>query len=282
MNKGQNKYKDVSVLVIITCNREEMLKTLVNSIDPDCLAKKIIVNNGAPLKGTYDGYEIIQSKRNPTPVGSGKNIAIREALKFNPNCFLYLLEEDVEILDNGVWEKYGDTMLDSGILGQLSFATHGSFGSGNLNPDGSKRVLSTVAYTKTQVDFYEQSYAAFTLYHGSIFPKVGYMDENFVNAAEHLDHYQRIANGKNGMIGCPFFYFPDILDSFEYIKDQDQNFENSAIRSQPNFKQNFVNAWEYFRKKHGKVPNELPRLKPDALMKVLTEIEARYSQKDLL
>lgn len=282
MNKGQNKYKDVSVLGIITCNREDMLRKLVDSIDPDCLAKRIIVNNGAPLKGIYDGYEIIQSKRNPTPVGSGKNMAIRELLKFNPNSMVFLLEEDIEIMDNNVWEHYIDAMLDSGIIGQLSWPFHGALSSGNINPDGTLRIKASAKYTKSTIDFYEQSYAAFTLFHGSVFSKVGYMDENFVNAGEHLDHYQRIANGKNGLRGVPFWWFPSVSGDHEWIKDQKQNFENSAIRSQPDFMTNFGKAWQYFRQKHGKVPTELPRCSQAELMKKLEEIEEIYSQKNLL
>jgi hypothetical protein len=270
-----NKYKENTILGIVTCNREDMLLKLVNSIDINCFSNCLIINNGAPLKHHYDGFEVIQSNRNPTPVGPGKNRLIRRALEINKECNIFILEEDVEILDNAVWEKYVDTMNESGIIGQLSFALHGGISSGNILPDGTINPREVVQYKNTSVSFFQNSYAAFSLYHGSVFSKVGYMDEQFVNAAEHLEHYQRTANMLNA---CPFWYFPDITDSHLYIKDQDQNFERSAIRNQPDFKKNFSDGWHLFKKKHGVFPTEMPDLGKQQLMQRLESMEENYGR----
>lgn len=278
MNKGTNKYKEQTVLGIITCNREDMLRVLVDSIDPDCMAKKIIVNNGAPLKGTYDGYEILQSKRNPTSVGSGKNVFFREAKNLFPDGWLVCLEDDIEILDNNVWEKYISTALESGIIGQLSYGVHGGVNGGSVLSTGEPNILKTVQYEKNKVDFYPQSFAAFTLHHASVFKLVGYMDENYVNAGEHLDHYYRMFLDKK-LGGVPWGYFPDASQSYLYIKDQDTNHEKSVIRSQDNFKQNFLDAWALFRRKYQVFPHEVPRPSPEFLMQRLEELEHKFSSK---
>ena len=120
MQKGQNKFKQQSILGIVTCNREDMLEKLVESIDRDCVEKIFIINNGAALKNNYDGIEVLQSKREFTPVGVGKNRFWREARNINPNAWLFTLEDDITILDNNVFERYISTALDSGICGQLS------------------------------------------------------------------------------------------------------------------------------------------------------------------
>lgn len=270
-----NKYKDNTVLGIVTCNREDMLKVLVNSIEPKCFTKRYIINNGAPLSDVYDGYEVLQSNRNPTPVGLGKNKFFREVRKNNPEGYYFLLEDDVEIIDNTVWEKYIDTMHDSGIVWQLSYGCHGGEAGGNVDTYGDPKVKETVEYSTTKVDFYQESFAAFTLYSGKHFSTVGYMDETYVNAAEHLDHYYRaFLQG-----GVPWRYFPDMSESYKFIKDQDKDHQRSVIRNDTNFRQNFISGWQTFKSKYGMFPHELPVPTREYLMTRLEEIEQKFSSK---
>lgn len=276
-----NKFKKQSVLGIITCNREHMLRKLVDSIDSTCFDKMYIINNGAPLKGKYNGFEILKSNRNPTPVGIGKNWFIREARKTHPNGWLFVLEDDVTIINNEVWQRYIETSLDSGITGQLSYALHGGIAGGNVNADATPKIKATVKYSKFNVNFYQFGYAAFTLYHASIFDFAGYMDERYINAAEHLDHYLTINKDKN-LKGVPIHWFPDIADSFLYIEDQKQNFEDSSIRTDKDFRKNFMDAWSLFKLKHGDYPNEVPDVSKEALMQRLTELEFLYASQKLL
>ena len=281
MQKGQNKFKQQSILGIVTCNREDMLEKLVESIDRDCVEKIFIINNGAALKNNYDGIEVLQSKREFTPVGVGKNRFWREARNINPNAWLFTLEDDITILDNNVFERYISTALDSGICGQLSYGLHGGIAGGNVGEDGTPIKRATVKYTKWEVDFYKHSVAAFSLMHGSVVSSVGYNNEQFTNAAEHLDHYLKMYYDIR-VKGTPFFWFPDIKDSFEFIADQDSNHERSAIRSQPEFMQHFSQSWGLFKQIHKVLPTQIEDTSSEGLMQRLTEIELVFANKNLI
>lgn len=281
MQKSTNKFKQQSIVGIITCNREDMLEKLVNSIDRECVEKIFIVNNGLGLKKSYDGIEILQSKRDLTPVGVGKNRFWRAARDINPNAWLFTLEDDIEILDNNVFERYINTAIDSGIVGQLSYGLHGGIAGGNVDVVGHPVKRATVKYSKYEVDFYKHSVAAFSLMHASVVKTVGYNNEQFTNAAEHLDHYLRMFHDKL-IKGTPFFWFPDIKDSFEFIADQDSNHERSAIRSQPDFMHQFQQSWSLFRQIHKSLPTQLPDMSSEDLMNRLTEIETVLSKKELI
>lgn len=261
-----NKFAKQTALGIITCNREDMLQELVKSIDPTNFNTRYIINNGASLKNNYHDYIVLNSKHNPTPVGAGKNKFFRIA-KENHD-YMFCLEDDIRIKNNDVWQYYIDTLHDSGIVGQLSYGMHGN----------NNTINETVEYTKLSVDFYQESYAAFTLFHKDIFKIVGYFNEDYINAGEHLEHYHRTT--LKG--GTPFRYFPDAHKSFEYIEDQDSGHDRSVIRSDKNWPDQFKKAWVLFRKTYGVYPNELAKCEREKLMSRLTEIEERFARKDLL
>ncbi len=263
-----NRFSDKTALGIVTCNREDMLQELVKSIDVSNFRERLIINNGNPLKGKYLDYRIVNPIRIPTPVGHGKNKFFREARKKEDTEYFFLLEDDIRIKNNDVWQHYIDTINDSGIIGQLSYGMHGS----------NNKVTNVVEYSTKKVDFYQESYAAFTVFRKDVFKLVGYLDENFINAAEHLEHYHRLS--MKG--GTPFRYFPDAHQSYEYIEDQDSGHSRSVIRSNKDWQKQFEAAWKLFRKMYGVFPHELPKCDEQKLMSILTEMEIKYGRKELL
>jgi hypothetical protein len=274
-----NKFKNKTAVAIITCNREDYFKRAFKSIDPEAVSRIYVVNNGAPYKEYPDNSIILQSKRNPTVVGIGKNSALREMKKAGYD-YLFLMEDDIIIKDNKVFEKYILTAADSGLwAGQLSYGLHGGVGGGNVTAEGAPIKKATIQYDKHKVDLYRNSFAAFTLYHAKTLDHLGYMDERYLNSAEHLDHYFR-AFIKN--LGNHYWYFPDIENSFEYIEDIDTNHEGSCIRKNPTFAADFSYSWQLFKEKFGVFPHEVKDVEPEVMLDKLALIERHHARKDLL
>jgi hypothetical protein len=274
-----NRFKKQTAVAIITCNREDFFEKAVNSIDRECVDRIYVINNGAAYKKYPDGVEVIQAHRNPTVVGIGKNVALREMSNAGYE-YLFVMEDDVFVKNNDVFEKYIVTAADSGLwAGQLSYGLHGGVGGGNVSNDGTPLKVATVQYTKNKVDLYKNSYAAFVLYHRNTLKHIGYMDERYLNAAEHLDHYYK-AFLKN--LGNYYWYFPDIENSFEYLEDQAPNHENSFIRNSETFKHDFSYSWQLFKEKFGIMPHEVKEADKDAVLDKLYLLEKHYARKDLL
>lgn len=280
MTKGNNRFKEQTVLGIVTCNRKEMFEECVASIDRDAVDRIIVIVAGNDY-GTYpEGLEIFKCKTSPTPVGAAKNILIREMRKNPKYQFHFLMEDDIKILNNDVFQVYIETALDSGLgFGQLSYALHGGVAGMGVRPDGIPDKLATVEYTKHKVDFYRPSFAAFTLFFSKTWEHVPGFDENYVNAGEHIHLYRQLY-AKH--LGLPMKAHADIFNSFEYLADIDSNHEKSAIRNAPKFKENFLNAWKLYKKHWGVMPHEEPEVDKNQLIHILNDLEERFAIKSAL
>jgi hypothetical protein len=274
-----NNFKQKTAVALITCNREDFLHKAYESIDHSAVEQVFIINAGEQLKKKPENAKIIQCVKNPTVVGIAKNIALREMRNAGYD-FLFLMEDDVIIKNNKVFEKYIYTAMDSGLwAGQLSYGVHGGVGGGNVGEDGTPLKRATVQYSQTKVDLYKNSLHAFVLYHANTLPHIGYMGENYVNAAEHLDHYY-VAFLKG--LGVNYWYFPDIENSFEYLEDIDSNHTSSVIRKSAEFTKNFSESWNIFREKHGMYPHEVSDSLLEEVQNRLNFLETHYSQKQFL
>ena len=273
-----NRFKEETAVVIITCNRSDFCKNLVNSINRDAIAKIYIINAGQ----AYDNYppdvEVLQARRK-VPVGIAKNMGMRKASQ-DGFKYIFLAEDDIVIKDNKVFEEYILTAADSGLwAAQLSYGLHGGISGGNVNDDGTPKKRATVKYTNKEVDIYTFSFQAFTLIRADMIEDGGYFDERYLNAAEHLAQHQKIFLNERG---TPLLYHADVLNSFLYISDQDANHEKSVIRNDPEFKSNFSYSWQLFKETFGYFPQDAPRFSQDDVLAALIDIEKRFANKQLL
>jgi hypothetical protein len=275
-----NKFKNETAVIIITCNRESFFRKLYDSIDKESVDKIYVVNAGDRYSEYPDDVEVIFPKRNPTVVGIAKNLGLRKA-KADGYKYLFLVEDDVLIKDNKVWEEYILTAADSGLwTAQLSYGVHGGIAGGNVNKDGTPKRRAVVDYTSKKVDLYLYSFQAFTLIHADHLTDSVYFREIYSNAAEHLDQHQTIFLKEHK--GVPILWHPDIHNSFLYIEDQDSNHTSSVIRKSKDFHKNFSDAWGEFKLKFGYHPQNAPVFSQDDVLKMLEDIEGNYSNKDLL
>lgn len=273
-----NKFKDQTIVGIVTCNRKDFFEKAIASIDRDAVKKIFVVVAGDDYGSYPEDVTVLKCKRNPTVVGIAKNILWREMFQSGEE-FIFTMEDDIVITDNSVFQKYIETAMDSGIWGQLSYGTHGGVAGGAVKPDGSANKRATVRFTKHEVDLYYNSFAAFTFTHRNIIKHMGYHDERYLNAAEHIDYYQRIA--QKGL-GLPMYAFPDIKDSYLYISDIESNHENSVIRNNPEFLKNFQYSWSLFKNKFGQFPTHMENPTNETVLGIMETLEANYAKKDLI
>jgi len=153
---------------------------------------------------------------------------------------LFLIEDDILVKSPEVFKRYIDSAKKAGFH-HLNFAHHGP-----ANEGGYK-------YTDNNVDYYPNCVGAFSYYTRECIEKVGYLDENFHNAWEHVEHTQRI--GDAGYTS-PFWAFADCHGSRELLHDIPNSIEKSSIRPNPKWEANIKAGLEYWHKKDPNCPIE--------------------------
>lgn len=254
---------------MVTYNAEERIKQSAFTI-PKWIKNFVIVNDGTPY--SVDSYpenaHIIQHNINKS-VGMAKNSAINYLM--NLGCeHIFLIEDDILIKNENVFKEYIRHSAISGIK-HLNFALHGpankkdSQGFSDLSErkdvDTEPNPRAIIPYEDgIKIYLYPNSVGAFSYYHRSVIEKVGTFDPYFKNAWEHVDHtFQVIKNGFHP----PFWYFADIENSWDYLGDIPNSIENSTIARTPEWNDNYKRGREWFKKKNGYYPTEIPLLSMD-------------------
>lgn len=273
-------------LAIITCDREDFFNQALESINKNEIDFLLVVDASRKsycrkLAKKNEKVDEVYCFQATTPVGIAKNKAI-EILLQNDVEHLFLMEDDVKIIKEGVFDKYIATAAKSGIWGQLSFGGHGN---GNKNKDGVVEPSEVVDYEDgIEVDFYQESLAAFCYIHRNILKHIKGFNEAYVNAVEHLHFYEEVARLK---LGSFFSYFPDISKSYEYLEDIDNDHRGSVIRKNPKFRDNFENACKIFAKYFdGKNPMQYrdfmaTYLTPQQVLERLDYLKENYAREDV-
>lgn len=255
---------------IVTCNREEMFKKCVNSI-PDSIESLVVVNDATPYAQSSYPAKVKKLIQNQThkPVGVSKNILLRYFMEGGFD-HIFLLEDDIYVIDPQVFEKYIRTAEATGIL-HLNYGYHGF---GNKDRNGLPRSRAIVDYgNDIKIALNLNVLGAFSYYHRSVIEKAGYMDERFNNAWEHVEHTERVARAG---YHSPFWWFADVYNSYELIEDQDPSHELSVIRSDKVLNlNNIIEGNTIFKESTGYIPGQMPNLSYDIVLLKLKEILLR-------
>jgi len=235
---------------LITCDRPEFYKESMASVAKAVEhlgIEHILINDGEELP--YYPRNYIQTPRNyiqtnkKIGVGKAKNCALKFLMRVGCE-HIFLMEDDIVITDDAVFQKYIDAYKSTGIK-HFNFALHGNH---NLRYDNREPAIKkSIKYPDdTVINLYPELLGAFSYYHQSVIQGIGLMDENFYNALEHVDHtYQAYLKGYTS----PFRWFCDIADSELYLKDIKPDHQNSVIRDET-FMRNFQKALDFFIKKN--------------------------------
>lgn len=272
---------------LITCNKIDRLKQSMPTI-PD-VDEFVIVNDGNPYPDdVYDKRaHIIQHKYN-TCVGVSKNDALRYLI--SKDCdHLFLMEDDVLIKRPDVFEAYINAAKTSGIW-HLNYALQGPANRkqvNNINSVGERQDLLQVSAPNpreiieydngVKIALYPNIVGSFSYYLKGIIKNVGYMDERFKNAWEHVLHTHKII--KMGL-HPPFWWFADIANSYDYLTDIPGCIENSTIAHTPDWEKNIKQGMVLYKSIMGEIPQKTLDTSPQIVKQTIIALEKKYSRKD--
>jgi GT2 family glycosyltransferase len=262
---------------IVTCNRPHYLKKLLDSIVFCTWADLVIINDGDPIDIEGYNYYIITNEEN-LGVGKSKNRAMKHLL--DKGCdYIFIIEDDMIILDEAVFDKYIQAYEESGIH-------HFNYGPGSpfnrkqsirdfdlhnrhlLDQDTEPAPKMVADYGNgCRISLFEHTVAMFSFFTREVLEQVGLVDEVFYNAWEHVDHTYRII--KAGY-HPPFWWFADIYDSHKYLTEAPDAINNSSIANKTEqWEKNVYGGREIYKEKHGHYPNQPPFVTKDDVVKFL-------------
>jgi len=267
---------------IITCNRPDYLKGLLDSLIPcyDTINELVIINDGKPIEFSLTKGEWLDNEVN-LGVGKSKNRALKHLL--NKGCdYIFLIEDDMLILNKDIFNKYIEAYRLSGIH-------HFNYGPGSpfnrkqdiqfdlhnrhlLKQDTEVNPKLIIEYSKDiKVALYEHTVAMFSFFTKEVLEKVGLLDEQFYNAWEHVDHTYRII--KAGY-HPPFWWFADLADSHKLLTEAPGAIDNSSIANKSEqWAKNVYGGREIYLKKHGHYPNQPPFVSKDEVIQIIKKLK---------
>ena len=273
---------------VITCDRPVFLHECLRSL-PDCYDRLVVVNDGKrSIKNivTRPRCTVIEHEEN-RGVGISKNDALKVLLE-NGCEHLFLIEDDVAIIDESVFHLYINTAEVSGIH-HLSYALAVPYnrrqdpdlleeeGLVDLDSEPAPRFVCKYG-SDVKVSIYHETSGVFTYFTRYALMQAGLHDERFYNACEHVDLTYRII--KAGL-HPPFWYFADIHRSHQFIENQNGFGENRSIAADiGEWKTIAEKAEMQYRQKNGCLPRDHPDSGEDECLRVLEELRKKYGNQD--
>jgi len=236
---------------IITCNRPEFFKKCRESIDHKWYDYIVVVNDGdSPLEDAK--APVIKTAGEG--VGKAKNQAMKHLL--DKGCDYIILVEDDMLFKGNLFEQYIKAYKKTGIE-HFMFGYHGPANKG-LVSGGIPQPRKVVDYgNNLQIALNEHCVGAVCFYTRNCLEEVGVFDESYTNAFEHVDHSFQLS--KKGLT-TPYWWWPDIANSVDFVEEQACSEESSAIRPRDDWQDNINNSWEYFEQKHNVGPTTVPNV----------------------
>jgi len=269
---------------IITCNRPEYLRNLLNTLPTEHEGKMdhlVIINDGKPVDDFDLSFgEWVDNETN-LGVGKSKNKAMQHLL--DKGCdYIFIIEDDMLILDPAIFDRYIEAHKASGIH-------HFNYGPGS--PFNRKQTIQNfdlhnrhlldqhtepnpklvIDYGDVKVSLFEHTVAMFSFFTKEVLEKVGLIDDDFYNAWEHVDHTYRII--KAGY-HPPFWWFADLHDSHKYLTEAPDAINNSSIANNTEqWNKNVYGGREIYKQKHGHYPNEPPFVSKDQVIQTIKQLK---------
>ena len=176
---------------IITYNRPELLRKCLNSLIPAEIHELVIINDGDPLPYDIGSGVLIENEVN-LGVGKSKNRVLKYLI--DRGCdYLFLIEDDIYIKDVSVFNKYIEASKITGIE-HFNFSQHGMMN--KSWPEGKPNPRVVIDYGVIKLPLYPHCVGAFSFYTRNCIEQVGYIDEKYFNAFEHVDHTYEIIQAR--------------------------------------------------------------------------------------
>ncbi|NBP13357.1 glycosyltransferase family 2 protein [bacterium] len=235
---------------IVTCNRPSFFLRSFRSIPKEL--ELVVVNDGAD----FEDIERLNKQRpftyihNSTNVGVGRSKNKLFKVLLDKGCTdIFIVEDDIIVKNGDVFNEYIRARNITGIH-HFNFGYHGPANKNGIS-GGVPVPRYVVDYGEIKIAFNMHSVGAFCYYTKEVLTAVGLIDEAYTNAFEHVDHDYRIY--KAGY-GTPYWHFPDLANSTDYLDEIECSEASSAIRPREDWRDNIVKGAELFIKKHGVSP----------------------------
>lgn len=227
---------------ITTYNRADYFKDCIESVI-EHLAPHVdfvfVYNDGSkrkdyePVYSTLPDKIHVEHKNKNRGVAHAKNWLLKRMMREGADV-MFLLEDDLIIKHPKALFEYLKVMKETGIQ-HLLFAHHGPMNKGQAiwsDPNG--------------IELYPHCVGAWCMYTRESLEEVGYFDETFKNAWEHVEHTHRLS--KAGYTE-EWGYFPDVKGSENWISEQPESIDNSSIRKSKDWAVNSIKGLVYWQQK---------------------------------
>jgi glycosyltransferase involved in cell wall biosynthesis len=269
---------------IVTHERLNYLKTLLESLLPcrDVIDELVVVNDGKPIDNFKLKFgEWLQNETNQG-VAKSKNRAMKHL--FDKDCdYIFIIEDDMIIKDNSIFQKYVEAHKVSGIH-------HFNYGPGS--PFNRKQTIKDfdlhnrhlldektepnpkliVDYKVCKIALYEHTVAMFSFFTKTLLKQgLGYMCEDFDNCWEHVSSTNYIIRAG---YHPPFWWFADLANSHDLITEAPGAIENSSIaKDKSEWMKKVMAGREIYKTKHGYYPNQPPLYTEEQVIEVLKQLK---------
>lgn len=257
---------DKKTLVIVTFNREELFKKVIESVDPSEFEQIIIVKDGGGAPYSPEVESVLHKNfvyiHQPENVGVGrcKQAGIDFALSEYPDSdHIFVIEDDVLIKDNAVWEHYIDFSKKSGVwhTNWNDYRYHGT--RFEVDFEGTKGIVT------------KDVEGAFSYFHKNMF-KFCEFPSDMKNAFEHISVELQLIEKD---LLPPFWYFVCPKGSGELLEHIGAE---STITGKPSYTENYQNAHKAFVARHKIEINKIPELGDEVALERLKFLKETYSK----
>ena len=251
---------------VITYNRPDFYRKVIESLPKNTSHHSVVVNDGVNRYALTSDADTVIFNDSQLGVSKTKNRAIRCLIEHRCTD-LFLFEDDVFVKNPDVFQQYID-------VSDISNIPHLCFGPVEITKMYQTNLKLTCMYSTTLgVDLYHNPQGGLMYFNLNLIDEEDCVfDEQYQNAFEHIDVAYNLI-GKNVM--PPFWYFPDIYNSIDYLESIPTSSALSTITHKDQYNQNVNNSAEYFIKKWGKFTNQIPDVSKDFVIQTLKAIKNR-------
>jgi len=194
-------------LAITTFNSESYFKALYDTIPFDIVDEVVVVNGGAPYERHYEGVHWIQHETIKYP-SVARNDGLNY-LKTQNIDYFFICEDDMIIKNPNIFQAYIDAHEKTNIH-YFIYASN----AWNSGPKGNRTPLLHIRYTPdTAINLYANMCNEFTFHTRQLLDITQGYDEQYKYLFDVDYTYRASTSG----LSAPFWYFPDIPDSDDYI-----------------------------------------------------------------
>ena len=277
---------------IVTCNRPKFLRGLLKSLKPclkneDCpIAEWVIVNDGEAQDKPSEALcaTWINNTKN-IGVAKSKNKILKHLL--DKNCdYMFILEDDVEIIDKNIFAAYIKAHELSGIhhfnygpgspfnLKQTNIQNYDLHNRHLLDHDTEPNPKMLLQYSSDcEIALYEHTVAMFSFFTSTCIKKVGFFPEEYSNCWEHVDHTYQIIKAK---LHPPFWWFADVANSHKMLRVADEAIQESSIaKDNHQWMKNVMEGREIYKTKHGHYPNQPPFSSKEEVLECIKNLKQK-------